>query len=145
MSRAGLRAGVNWVNGSTLLGLAIARVGHAHLHRDDQRRWHASGYRGPNDSRVFTIGNVILHRHGPDYLDRHAELLRHESAHCTQWAFLGPVFVPVYYLECTISWLLTGDPANGNALEAGAGLSRGGYRSPALQRLRPRRFTRGPW
>jgi len=144
VSRAALRAGVNWVNGSTLLGLGIARVGRADLHRDGQRRWHAAGYRGPNSSRVFTVGNVILHKHDPGYLDSRPELLRHETAHCTQWACFGPVFVPVYYLECAISWLLTGDAANGNAFEVGAGLRRGGYRSPALQRRRPRGFPGSP-
>lgn len=145
VSPAGLRAGANWVNGSTLLGMGIARAGRAALHRDDERRWHATGYRGYNASRVFTVGNVILHRNDPGYLDRLPELLHHESAHCTQWALLGPVFVPAYFLECAISWLLTGDPANGNAFEVGAGLRDGGYRTPALQRRRLPRFTRFPW
>lgn len=125
---------MNWANGSTLLGLGIARVGHARLRRDDQQRWHASGYRGPNASRVFTVGNVILHRHGPEHLERHPELLAHETTHCTQWAWLGPAFVPLYYGEALISWALTGDYANGNAFEVGAGLRRGGYRTPASRR-----------
>lgn len=131
---AALREGVNWLNGSTLLGLAIASMGCARLHRDPVGRWHATGYRGPASGRVFTVGSVILHRHAPDHLERRPDLLRHETAHCTQWALLGLAFIPVYYLESAISWLVTGDPANGNAFEVAAGLRRGGYRSPGLQR-----------
>lgn len=134
VSRAGLRAGINWVNGSTLLGLAVARVGRARLHRDDQHVWHASGYAGPNAARVFTVGNVILHRHDPDYLGHRPDLLAHERAHSTQWACLGLLFLPLYYCEALISWAVTGDYANGNAFEIGAGLRRGNYRHPALRR-----------
>lgn len=134
MWTARVREAVNWANGSTVLGLAIARFGGARPARAPDGIWHAAGYHGPNAGRVFTVGNVVLHRHGPGHLARRPELLAHETAHATQWAWTGPAFVPLYYAECAISWALTGDPANANAFEVGAGLGRGGYRTPALRR-----------
>jgi len=132
--RARLRAGANWANGSTLLGLGVAALGGARPVRDAAGIWHAAGLRGPHAHRVFTVGNVVLHRHGPDHLRARPDLLAHETAHATQWALTGPAFIPLYLAECLISWAVTGDAANGNAFEIGAGLRRGGYRTPALRR-----------
>jgi hypothetical protein len=142
--RPRLRETANWLNGSTLLGLAIARAGGARPVRHVDGLWHASGYAGPSSGRIFTVGNVVLHRHGPDHLRRRPELLAHEAAHATQWAWTGPAFVPLYYTECLLSWAVTGDPANGNAFEVGAGLRRGGYPTPALRRRRRRARRRAP-
>jgi hypothetical protein len=137
--RARLRSAANWVNGSTVLGLAIAGAAGSRPVRDADGIWHAAGVRGPHGERVVTVGNVVLHRHDADHLRRRPRLLAHETAHATQWAWTGPAFVPLYLAECLISWAVTGDAANGNAFEIGAGLGRGGYRTPALRRRsRPR-------
>jgi hypothetical protein len=137
--RARLREAANWINGSTPLGLAIARVGRARAVRAPDGIWHASGLRLPGIHRVFTVGNVVLHRHGPDHLRGRHDLLAHESAHATQWAWAGPAFLPLYLTESLVSWVVTGDTANGNAFEIGAGLRRGGYPTPALRRRARRR------
>jgi len=136
--RMQLREVANWANGSTLLGLALAVSGGARPVRDADGIWHAAGLRGPYARRVFTVGNVVLHRHGPDHLTARPELLAHETAHATQWAWMGPAFLPLYLAECVISWAVTGSVANGNAFEIGAGLRRGGYPTPALKRRRTR-------
>ena len=137
--RSRMRAAANWVNGSTVLGLGFAAVQGARPVRDADGIWHASGVRGPHGRRVFTVGNVVLHRHGTDYMHRRPGLLAHERTHASQWAWTGPAFVPLYLTECLISWVVTGDAANGNAFEIGAGLGRGGYPTPALRRRARRR------
>lgn len=139
--RAALREAVNWANGSTLLGLAIARASGSSPVRVADGLWDAPGIRGPHGRRVFTVGNVVLHRHDADHLRRRPGLMAHEAAHATQWAWAGPALVPVYLAECLVSWAVTGDTANGNAFEIGAGLERGGYPTPALRR-RGRRSMR---
>jgi hypothetical protein len=136
---ARLRELANWVNGSTLLGLFLARAAGARPVRAADGIWNASGVRLPTAGRTFTVGNVVLHRHGPEHLCNRPELLAHERAHATQWAWAGPAFLPLYLVECLVSWAVTGDTANGNAFEVGAGLRRGGYPTPALRRrARPR-------
>jgi hypothetical protein len=137
--RARMRAAANWVNGSTLMGLTFAAAQARRPTRDADGIWHAYGVHGPHGRRVFTVGNVVLHRHGADYLQLRPGLLAHEKAHATQWAWTGPAFVPLYLAECLISWAVTGDAANGNAFEIGAGLERGGYPTPALRRRARRR------
>ena len=136
---ARLRELANWANGSTLLGLALARAGGSRPVRDADGLWDASDLRLPMARRTFTVGNVVLHRHGPGHLSSRPDLLRHESAHATQWACAGPAFLPLYLIECVLSWAITGDAANGNAFEVGAGLRRGGYPTPALRRRARRR------
>lgn len=140
-SRCGvrLRELANWANGSTLLGLTLARAGRSRPVRAADGIWNASGVRLPMAGRTVTVGNVVLHRHGPEHLRSRPQLLAHESAHATQWAWAGPAFLPLYLIECLVSWAVTGDAANGNAFEVGAGLRRGGYPTPALRRRgRPR-------
>lgn len=139
--RVRLRAAANWGNGSTLLGLTLARLGGGTVVRDVDGLWHAAGVRGPHGRRVFTVGNVVLHRHSADHLHRRPGLLAHEAAHATQWAWTGAAFVPLYLAECVISWAVTGNAATGNAFEIGAGLERGGYPTPGLRR-RARRQAR---
>ena len=138
-ARVRLRATANWANGSTVAGLLLAHAGGSVPVRDANGIWHAACFRGPNRGRVVTIGNVVLHSRGADHLRRRPELLAHETAHATQWAWTGPAFVPLYLTESLISWAVTGDPANGNAFEIGAGLRRGGYATPALRRRARRR------
>jgi len=136
-----LREVLNWVNGSTALGLLIARAGNATLSRHDDGLWVAAGYRGIASWRPFTVGNVVLTRHdGRAFADRRG-LRAHEARHSTQWAVLGPLFIPLYFTEALISRVLTGDDAAGNAFEVLAGLRDGGYRRRPLQRRDSRAGT----
>ena len=137
-----VRAVLNWANGSTLSGLLLARVTHAAVTRRPDGLWEATGYRGPNHNRPFTVGNVLFTRHGPGFLASHPQLLAHETRHSDQWAVLGPFFVPLYYAEAFLSWVLTGDFATGNVFEVHAGLGKARYRRPPLE-SRWRRRTPG--
>lgn len=135
-----VRTVVNWINLSTLLGLAIARLGGARLERRGRGTWIASGYRyGFPVASAFTIGSVITSRHDREYLHDRPVLLAHEDRHCTQYAFcLGPVMLPLYFVSVGVSWLLSGDHASYNPFERLAGLSDGGYREARLRwRSRP--------
>ena len=137
--RQRVREVLNWVNGSTALGLLAARVGHAETTRDDDGLWIAARYRGVGLRRTFTVGNVVLTRHDARTFAERPALRAHEARHSDQWALLGPLFVPLYYTEALISWVLTGSDAAGNAFEVVAGLSDGGYASRPLQRRRVRK------
>jgi hypothetical protein len=127
-----VRAFVNIVNCSTLLGLIAATLGRARLTRGDHGLILGWGYRfriPPRRTPAFTLGNVVLLRHeGPDILQRRPRLLVHEARHSTQYAYcLGVVMVALYLLAAAWSWLRTGDPASRNIFERLAGLADGGY------------------
>lgn len=124
-----IRQLVNLANGSTALGVAIARAGRARIRR------------GPHGVLVaeecslmlptagaFTVGNVVI-TGGPmtALVGALPNVLRHEARHSTQWSWLGPLFLPLYGTAVAWSWLRTGDRAAGNAFERGAGLADGGY------------------
>ena len=132
--RQRLREVVNWVNGSTALGLLIARFGHAETTRHGDGLWVAAAYRGIGTRRTFTVGNVVLTRQDARAFADRPALRAHEVRHANQWALLGPLFVPLYYTEALISWALTGSDAAGNAFEVLAGLTDGGYARRPLQR-----------
>lgn len=130
-----VRAVVNWLNLSTILGLAIARTGGATVRRHGRGTWLATDYRYrfPMAS-AFTVGSVIISRHDRMYLEARPALLRHEDRHCTQYAFcLGPVMVLLYVVLMGVSWLLSGDHASYNPFERLANLSDGGYRKVRLR------------
>lgn len=130
-----VRAVVNWLNLSTILGLAIARTGGATVRRHSRGTWLATDYRYrfPMAS-AFTVGSVIISRHDGMYLEARPALLRHEDRHCTQYAFcLGPVMVLLYVVSMGASWLLSGDHASYNPFERLANLSDGGYRKARLR------------
>lgn len=129
-----LREAINWINASTLTGLLIARTGRAEVARQPDGIRTATRYRGVGPRRTFTVGNVLLTRHSAAELQNRPELLSHESRHSTQWALLGPLFVPCYYIEVLISLLLTGDDAAANVFEVAADLEAGGYACRPLQR-----------
>lgn len=84
---------------------------------------------------AFTVGNVILYRSrvapsfrpGPTGRSQ-SPLLRHEARHSSQYAGLGPAFLPLYLVAAGVSVLRHGDPASGNVFERLAGLADGGYR-----------------
>ena len=94
-------------------------------HRDGI--WTATQYRGIASRRPFTVGNVLLTRHDAAELRRRPALRAHEVRHSTQWAVLGPAFVPLYVIAMLVSRALTGDVATGNPFELLAGLNHGGY------------------
>ncbi len=79
--------------------------------------------RGGFFSGGTTYGNVFV-------TDMHVitpSLLRHEDAHATQWAALGPVLFTSYYLQSALlSQTLTGTQCL-NMFEGNAGFARGNY------------------
>jgi len=134
-----LRAGANWVNLSTPLGLVVARVGGAAVQRGPDGIRVAVGYRPPFPiATAFTVGNVVLTRLPEPPA---GALLAHESRHASQYAVLGPLFLPAYGLAAAWSWALTGDWGARNLFERLAGLADGGYTRRPL-RARPGRRRR---
>ena len=98
-----VRAFVNIINCSTLLGLIAAAVGRARLTRGHHGLIIGWGYRfriPPRRTPAFTLGNIILVRHeGPEILQRRPRLLVHEERHATQYAYcLGVAMVLLYVL-----------------------------------------------
>ena len=90
------------------------------------------------DAGAFTVGNVIITGRTLAELEtRLPEILDHEAAHASQWAWLGPLFLPVYLVGTGWSLWRTGDRAARNHLERWAGLASGGYREIGC---RPRRI-----
>ena len=134
--RAGhrLRRAVNLLNGSTLSGLAVARLGRARLARCQGGLLAATDYGLPVPSApAFTLGNVIITRR--TWIDDDSDLFRHEARHATQYACCGGVLMlPFYFAAAGVSWLLSGDVGAWNPFERLAGLADGGYRERPLRR-----------
>lgn len=131
------RSLLNWINGSTLLGLALARAGGARPQRLPAGLWLAEGHALPWVRAPFTVGDVLLHPRSGGFADR-PRLLRHEVRHAEQFArWGGLLFLPLYGVSALASWVLTGDRASANPFERQAGLADGGYP------LVPRRGRRG--
>ena len=122
-----VRLAVNLVNGSTLAGLAVARLGGARLSRCPDGVLAGTGYRLPVPAApAFTLGNVIITRRS--VLDVGSDLFRHEARHITQYAWCGGLLMlPLYFAAAGVSWLLSGDVGAWNAFERAAGLADGGY------------------
>ena len=120
---------LNGVNGSTLLGLAVARAGRARLGRGPRGLVVATGYRLPLPvASAFTLGNVVTSKHDRAWLDERPALMRHEERHTWQYvACLGLPMLPLYVLAAGWSLLVGGDPAVHNAFERLAGLEDGSY------------------
>ena len=155
-----IRRLLNLINLSTPAGLALARAGRCRISRGPDGLLLAGGWTWPLPrAAAFTIGNVIVYRSrvASSFRPGHRKsqtganqpgsanpscLLRHESRHSSQYAVLGPAFLPLYFLAAGISTLWTGDPASGNIFERLAGLEDGGYRLPAAPSPAPR--TRPP-
>lgn len=124
------RSLANWLNLTTPLGLALARVGGAQLRHGPRGLWLASGYRwGFPTGVAFTVGDVVVTRgEWHDLLQRRPELLSHEEEHSWQYvATLGLPFLAVYGVGLGWSLLRTGDRAAGHPMERAAGLAAGGY------------------
>jgi hypothetical protein len=149
-ARYRVRLVVNLLNGSTLAGLAVARLGNARLARCPDGITAGTGYKLALPSApAFTMGNVIITRR--EFLDVDSDLFRHEARHATQYAWCGGlVMLPLYFTAAGVSWLLSGDVGAWNAFERAAGLADGGYldrplRSSFSARPRSRSGTRRTW
>lgn len=132
MDRVGVRRMANLLNGSTLLGRALARWRGVPLTPGPDGLELAVGYPrrfpAPRASAV-TVGDVVLLRLSADEVARRAALLRHEARHSTQWArWLGVLGFPAAYgVASLVSWLRVRDFATANPFEVAAGLADGGY------------------
>ncbi len=124
-----MRRWLNRVNGTTALGLMVARVGRARLRPGPDGVVLAEGYRfGFPVAGAFTVGDVVLTK--GDFAEltaRWPHLLEHEERHCRQYAALGLAFLPLYVISTGWSWLLLRNLALGNVFERQAGLRSGGY------------------
>lgn len=128
-----LRAAANLLNGSTLVGLAVARAGRSQVSRGPRELWYAEGYSLAFPvAGAFTIGNVVLTAGTVDGLGE--RVVAHEERHTWQYMVCGTAFLPLYVLAMGWSWLRTGDRAARNVFERAAGLADGGYRDV---RIRP--------
>lgn len=130
----------NWVNLSTPLGLAVARVGRATVRPGPRGLLLADGYLlGFPVASAFTIGDVLLtSAQWSDWAAERPTLLEHEERHSWQWfCLLGLPFLPAYALAMGWSMLRTGDRAAANIFERRAGLLLGGYREVATRPLLP--------
>ncbi|GAA1754596.1 eCIS core domain-containing protein [Luedemannella helvata] len=138
--RHAARAALTWVNGTSLVALAICAVARVRPRRGPCGVLIATGYRLPLPAQsCFTVGSVIFTRRSAGFLEDSArrELLAHETRHVTQYAILGPLFWPAYWLSCGWSWWRTGTYGARNPFERHAGLAAGGYRdAPTLGRTR---------
>jgi hypothetical protein len=138
------RRAANLANGSTLIGLALARL--AGTSRSPGPRGLVLAGRArlllPGASAV-TVGDVVLTRHPASWLLERPRLLTHEERHAWQYAAcLGLPMLPAYGVLAAWSWLRTGNPGSRNLFERLAGLADGGY--PEISRRPPRAAQRRP-
>ena len=99
------------LNGTTGAGLLIALATRSRIRRGRHGVLIAEGYRLPvPPATCFTVGSVILTRRSADWLlaDERTELFGHEHRHAGQYAALGPLFWPAYWLACGYSYATTG-------------------------------------
>jgi hypothetical protein len=140
------RAILTAVNGTTAVGLLVAKLGGAKLRRGRDGVLIAEGYRRRiPPATCFTVGSVIMTKRSADWLlsEEKATLFGHESRHASQYAVLGPLFWPAYWMACGYSFATVGNWGSRNYFEKHAGLEAGGYQAgvelrPALRRLRRR-------
>jgi hypothetical protein len=120
----------NFINLSTPVGLAVARIGSATIRRGPRGLFLGEGYRFRFPSAgAFTIGNVITTSSTWDTMSRrNPYLIQHEEGHTWQYLYcLGlPYYIP-YVVFMGWSVLRTGDRAARNFFERQAGLATGGY------------------
>jgi hypothetical protein len=120
----------NFINLSTPVGLAVARIGRATIRRGPDGLFLGESYRLKFPiAGAFTIGNVITTSTTWDsMLRRYPLLIKHEERHTWQYLYcLGlPYYIP-YVIFMGWSMLRTGDRAARNFFERQAGLAAGGY------------------
>jgi hypothetical protein len=124
------------INGTTGLGLLLAKAAGAKVRRGRDGVLIAEGYqRKVPPATCFTVGSVVLTRNTADWLldQERSALLAHESRHAGQYAVLGPLFWPAYWIACGYSYALTGSYGTRNAFEIRAGLVDGGYQEKPLR------------
>lgn len=131
-----LRQAANLLNGSTVVGLAVALAAKTRLRPGPRGIILAGGYRWRLPfARAFAVGNVVLCRGPAEDLLSLPALLEHEEKHCSQYAWcLGVPFFPLYFLAAGWSVLRTGNPGTANIFERRAGLAAGGYLLPGSAR-----------
>lgn len=130
------RTALTAANGTTLVGLLIAVGTGAKIRRGPDGVLIAENYRAPVPKQTcFTVGSVVLTRRTAEWLlhEQHVDLLAHETRHASQYAVLGPLFWPAYWLACGYSYAMTGSYGVRNAFEKHAGLASGGYRELPLR------------
>lgn len=132
------RTALTAFNGTTMVGLLIAVATGTRVRRGRHGVLIAENFRlrMPAGS-CFTVGSVIITKHSAQWLlaDERARLFRHESRHCGQYAFFGPLFWPAYWLACGWSIAITTSYGARNWFEKNAGLADGNY--PLELPLRP--------
>ncbi|MCU6479485.1 hypothetical protein QO003_003955 [Arthrobacter silviterrae] len=138
--RAALRCRqlANALNLSTAAGLLLAALSRTPVEPGPDGLLFGTEYRPKLPlAGAFTVGNVIFYRADRAFIDSRPDLLKHEAAHSTQYAWcLGLPFLPLYAACAAYSWWRTGDPGSRNFFERSAGLALGGYRElPTLTRL----------
>ncbi|WP_446665661.1 hypothetical protein [Flexivirga sp. B27] len=129
---------LNWANGSTALGFAVARLGRACVASGPRGLYLAGGYRfGFPVAGAFTVGNVLVSKHDWAQLQRDdPDLITHEEQHSWQYAVCGGLpFLPLYAAALAWSWVRTGDFASRNVFERNAGLAMGGYHEHSVRSL----------
>ncbi|GAB3579573.1 hypothetical protein [Calidifontibacter terrae] len=127
---------LNRLNGSTLLGRAIARIGHCRITRGERGMLLADHYRfGFPAGGAFTVGSVaITAGDWPQLLADRPSLIRHEEWHSFQYARVGGLpFLPLYAGALVWSKLTTGDYWSRNWFERQAGLDIGSYTENTLR------------
>ena len=130
------RTALTAVNGTTAVGLLVALATGARIRRGRNGVLIAEGYRRKvPPATCFTVGSVIMCRRTAGWLlaEERSALLAHESRHAGQYAVLGPLFWPAYWLSCAYSYALTGSYGCRNVFERHAGLHTGGYRELPLR------------
>ena len=135
----GFRAVANAVNLSTGAGLLLAALTRTPVQRGPEGLLLGTHYKARLPlAGAFTVGNVVFYRADRNFIDSRPQLLRHEAAHATQYAWcLGLPFLPLYAACAAYSWWRTGNPGSRNFFERSAGLERGGYRElPTIGRGR---------
>jgi hypothetical protein len=144
--RNAARFALTAVNGTTGAGLIIALASGARIRLGRDGILIAEGYRRRvPPAACFTVGSVIVTRGTAEWLleAERAELLAHESRHAGQYALLGPLFWPAYWLACGYSYALTGSWGARNVFERAAGLVEGGYAEKPLRPWLGRLIRRG--
>lgn len=129
----------NWLNLSTISGLALAAASGCSISRGARGILYARNYTPAlPKAGAFTVGNVVFFRPSLSGQVLRPQLLSHEETHCTQYALcLGLPFLPLYFAAAGYSWLRTADPASRNFFERAANLQAGGYRERPVRKLLP--------
>jgi hypothetical protein len=120
----------NFINLSTIVGLAVAKIGRATIKRGPRGLFLGEHYQLKFPvAGAFTIGNVITTSVTWDSMLRsNPFLIKHEEGHTWQYLYcLGLPYYVLYVIFMGWSMLRTGDRAARNFFERQAGLAMGGY------------------